>query len=103
MVKFIKCGDYEEIADIVPHGQQLIDDLDGIVKNLTNKSLQNPLYIQLKLDSYLISERVRALNFAGNIEGEYDFKAEEDGARMKLTFKVHTSRGWLLSYYYLIF
>jgi len=103
VVTFNKYGDYEVIADIVPHGQQLIDDLDCIVKNLTNKSLQKPLYIRLRFDTYLISDRVRSLNIKGNIDSEYDFNAEEDGAKIKITFKIHTPSGWILSYYYLIF
>lgn len=103
MATFDKCGDYEVIADIVPQGQQLIDDLDCIVKNLTNKSIQKPLYMRLRFDSYLISNRVRALNFKGKIHSEYDFNAEEDGAKIKITFKIHTPSGWILSYYYLLF
>lgn len=103
MVAFGKFGDYEVIADIVPNGQQLIDDLDCIVKGFVNRPMRNPVYMRLKFDSYLISDRVRALNFKGNIESEYDFNAEEDGAKIKITFKVHTPSGWLLSFYYLIF
>lgn len=102
MVIFSKYGDYEVIADLVPNGQQLIDDLDGIVKSLTNKSIQNPLHIRLRFDSYLISDRVRSLNFEGTIEGEYDFNAEEDGAKIKITFKIQTPSGWMLSFFYLI-
>lgn len=103
MVIFSKHGDYEVIAVIVPNGQQLIADLDCIVKSLTNRSIQNPLYIRLRFDSYLISDRVRSLNFKGNIKGEYDFDAEEDGGKIKITFKIHTPSGWISSFYYLIF
>lgn len=103
MVTFSKHGDYEEIAVLVPNGGQLIADLDSIVKSLTKKFLHNPLYVRLKFDSYLISERVRSLNFEGSIVSEYDFNAEEEGAKIKITFKIRTPRDWLLSFSYLLF